>query len=384
MNTISLPSIKISKQEWLMLIFAMVVSRTVIYCLGLWGVTEFASGHYAEQPLLQTICRFDCVWFYRIIQDGYDLVPQWLSQKNAANWAFMPLQPFLGWIFSKFFSFENPINNARLGLVIASNLAFLISLPMILMALKQLRFSKGTQYAAIWLLCFSPYTVYSTAGYTEPLFIAFVTGVFLFSYRQQWAWVAALGLLAAITRNLGVFLVFPVLIIAIQHYGVNSFLRLKTPAVKVIAAIWIIPFGFFTYMAYLYFHVGDALAFGHIQIAWGRQLTNPFHWIMFGFEKGGPKLYLAIVALLSFALNIYLVVRKYYAEALFMFICLVLPLSSNLNAMPRYAFGLYPTFLGLLLLIERYQFIKTPMLCVFSAASTFIAIGFYSHMMFTV
>ena len=167
MNTISLPSIKITKQEWLMLIFAMVVSRTVIYCLGLWGVTEFASGHYAEQPLLQTICRFDCVWFYRIIQDGYDLVPQWLSQKNAANWAFMPLQPFLGWIFSKFFSFENPINNAHLGLVIASNLAFLISLPIILMALKQLRFSKGTQYAAIWLLCFSPYTVYSTAGYTD-------------------------------------------------------------------------------------------------------------------------------------------------------------------------------------------------------------------------
>ena len=174
------------------------------------------------------------------------------------------------------------------------------------------------------------------------------------------------------------------LIIAIQYYGVNSFLRLKTPAVKVIAAIWIIPFGFFTYMAYLYFHVGDALAFGHIQIAWGRQLTNPFHWIMFGFEKGGPKLYLAIVALLSFALNIYLVVRKYYAEALFMFICLVLPLSSNLNAMPRYAFGLYPTFLGLLLIIERYPFIKTPMLCVFSAASTFIAIGFYSKMFFSV
>ncbi len=75
--------------------------------------------------------------------------------------------------------------------------------------LKQLRFSKGTLYAAIWLLCFSPYTVYSTAGYTEPLFIAFVSGVFLFSYRQQWAWVAILGLLAAITRNLGVFLVFP-------------------------------------------------------------------------------------------------------------------------------------------------------------------------------
>ena len=102
MSALNLPSIKISQREWLTIIFAVIVSRTVIYCLGLWGVTEFASGHYAEQPLLQTICRFDCVWFYKIIENGYDLVPQWLSQKNAANWAFMPLQPFLGWIFSKF------------------------------------------------------------------------------------------------------------------------------------------------------------------------------------------------------------------------------------------------------------------------------------------
>ena len=150
------------------------------------------------------------------------------------------------------------------------------------------------------------------------------------------------------------------------------------------AAIWVIPLGFFTYMAYLYFHVGDALAFAHIQIAWGRQLTNPIHWLIYGFENGGPKLYLTIVTLLAFLLNIYLLTRKYYAEALFMFICLIIPLFSSLNAMPRYAFGLYPTFLGLLLFIERYPNAKTPMLCTFSAASTFIAIGFYSHIFFTV
>ncbi|ASK78815.1 hypothetical protein CF386_07315 [Paraphotobacterium marinum] len=384
MISLNLPSIKISKHEWFTIIIAVILSRIVIYSLGLWGVSEFASGQYAEEPLLQTICRFDCVWFYRIIENGYDLAPQWLSQKNAASWAFMPLQPFLGWFFSKFSVFSDPINDARIGLIIASNIAFLISLPMTLMALKQLNFSKSSQYAAIWLLCFSPYTVYSTAGYTEPLFIALVTGVFLFSYRQQWGWVAILGLLAAITRNLGVFLVFPVLIIAIQHYGINNFLRFKTPCLKVMAAIWVIPLGFFTYMAYLYFHVGDALAFAHIQIAWGRQLTNPIHWLIYGFENGGAKLYLTIVSLLAFLLNIYLLTRKYYAEALFMFICLIIPLFSSLNAMPRYAFGLYPTFLGLLLFIERYPNAKTPMLCAFSAASTFIAIGFYSHIFFTV
>ena len=95
MISLNLPSIKISKHEWFTIIIAVILSRIVIYSLGLWGVSEFASGQYAEEPLLQTICRFDCVWFYRIIENGYDLAPQWLSQKNAASWAFMPLQPFL-------------------------------------------------------------------------------------------------------------------------------------------------------------------------------------------------------------------------------------------------------------------------------------------------
>lgn len=116
----------------------------------------------------------------------------------------------------------------------------------------------------------------------------------------------------------------------------------------------------------------------------GRQLTNPIHWIIYGFNTGGPKLYLAIASLLAFALNLYLVFNKKYPEALFMFICLVLPLSSSLNAMPRYLFGLYPTFLGLAMIVERYPSVKTPLLCVFSAASCFISIGFFSHIMFTV
>ncbi len=244
MNPLSLTDIRLTRKDWLNLIFAVIVSRIVIYALGLWGVSMFMTGHYAEQPLLQTVCRFDCVWFYRIIDNGYDLVPQWLGQKNAANWAFMPLQPFLGWIFSHLTTFENPINNYRFGLAFASNLAFLFSIPMVLMVLKQLKISDTTRYTMIWALCFSPYTVYSSAGYTEPLFIALVAGVFLFSYRQQWFLVAVLGMLAAVTRNLGVFLVFPVLIIAIQHYGIQSFLRFKTPALKVLAAIWVILLAF--------------------------------------------------------------------------------------------------------------------------------------------
>ncbi|MFV0486441.1 MAG: hypothetical protein ACK5NL_04565 [Vibrio fluvialis] len=384
MNKVSQIEIRLNRSLWLTLIFAVIVSRVAFYSFGLWGVEMFAKNQDSELSAWQTICRFDCVWYARIIQYGYDLAPQWLNQQNAANWAFMPLQPLLGWVLSRFPFFSDSTENVRLGLVLVSNLSFFTSVVLTVMLLKQLKFGERLQYAVIWLLCFSPYTVYSMAGYTEPLFLSLVTATFLFSYRQQWFWVAVCGLLAAVTRNLGVFLVFPILLIAIQREGFEAIYRFKEQGAKAIAAIWVLPFGFFCYMTYLYFHMGDALAFGHIQIAWGRQLTNPVKWIVHGFTTRGTKLYLAIVSILGLALNLYLLYRKKYAEASFMLIGLLLPLSSSLNAMPRYLFGLSPTFLGIVLLFERYPFIQTPLLCLFSAAGTFISVSFFSHLFFTV
>jgi hypothetical protein len=104
----------------------------------------------------------------------------------------------------------------------------------------------------------------------------------------------------------------------------------------------------------------------------------------YGFERGGPKLYLTIVSLLGFALNGYLIYKKRYAEALFMFINLVIPLSSGVNAMPRYIFGLYPTYLAIILLLESYPRAKMPVLLCGAAMSTFISIGFFSSSFFTV
>ncbi|MFA0085179.1 hypothetical protein [Vibrio sp. 10N.261.51.F12] len=372
------PSLLVSKEQWITIVLAVVVSRLAFYVIGLLGAQAFNPESTAGLDVWHQVCRFDCIWFQRIADNGYDLVPTWMKGGNAANWAFMPMSPFLGWLMAKL------TGSTELALIIVSNITFFLSVPVFLMALKQLKFSVETQEAAIWLLCFSPYTVYSMAGYSEPLYIALVSGVFLACYRQQWAVVALLGMLAAVTRNLGVMLVFPVLIFGVQYYGVRSFMLLKEKALRVVLSIWLIPLGFFSYMAYLHFWMGDALAFGHIQIAWGRTLTNPLHWLSYGVEQGGPKLYLVIVTLFGVGLNVYLFAKKRYAEAVFMMINLLIPLSSGVNAMPRYIFGLYPTLLAILMLFERYPRTKAPVLLVCSSVSSLIAIGFFSKLFFTV
>ncbi len=372
------PSLAISKQQWMLIIVAVLVSRVALYGTGLIGTHAYNPETVANLDLWKQICRFDCMWFQRIADDGYALAPTYMKGGNAANWAFLPVSPYLG----KWMSWL--VGDTNLALILVSNLTFVFSIVVFLKALKQLSIREEMQEVAIWLMCFSPYGVYALSGYSEPLYITLISGVFIACYRQNWWLVGLLGLVAAITRNLGVMLVFSVLIFGVQAYGVSSFYRLKDNALSVIGAIWLIPLGFFTYMMYLHFHMGDALAFGHIQIAWGRVVSNPIEWLVYGVETGGAKLYLVIVSLMGFALNGYLFAKKRYAEAVFMLINLLIPLSSGVNAMPRYIFGLYPTYLAIILLLDNYPKSRMPTLLAGATLSTFFAIGFYSNVFFTV
>ncbi|MCV5180154.1 hypothetical protein OFC21_32565, partial [Escherichia coli] len=83
-------------------------------------------------------------------------------------------------------------------------------------------------------LAFSPFSAYFVSGYTESTFMALMLGMFLFAYREQWLMVAVLGVGISATRNLGVMMVFPVLILALQAYGWREFFRFTERAFKVV------------------------------------------------------------------------------------------------------------------------------------------------------
>ena len=124
------PSLRISGRDWLMIVAAFVLSRVALYGMGYFGVQLYGATDIGP---LQAYCQFDCVWFQRIIENGYDLYPRWLSKGNAANWAFMPLYPMLAGGLSSLFDMESLI-----GLMLVANIAFFISLPLMLLVLRQL------------------------------------------------------------------------------------------------------------------------------------------------------------------------------------------------------------------------------------------------------
>ena len=208
--------------------------------------------------------------------------------------------------------------------------------------------------------------------------------MFLFAYREQWVMVAFLGIFISGTRNLGVMMVFPVLILALQAYGWREFFRFTERAFKVVFTLWLIPLGLFSYMVYLYHLTGDALAFKHIQVAWGRYMDSPLDWWLSGFELGGRKAYLSIMVIFGWCLNGYLFSQKRWAEATLMFICCTIPLMTGLNAMPRYMFGLYPTLLAIILLAHRWPAIRPAVLCISGMVASFIAVAFVNFKFFTV
>lgn len=73
------PSLAISKQQWMLIIVAVLVSRAVLYGTGLIGTHAYNPETVANLDLWKQICRFDCMWFQRIADDGYALVPTYMK-----------------------------------------------------------------------------------------------------------------------------------------------------------------------------------------------------------------------------------------------------------------------------------------------------------------
>ncbi|QFI53803.1 hypothetical protein [Aeromonas simiae] len=370
------PSLRLSRQDWWLVIAAFLLSRIALYGFGYAGV------HLYGNPQLgpfQAYCQFDCVWFMRIIENGYDLYPRWLSKGNAANWAFMPLYPMLSGGLSKLIG-----GDTLTALMLVANTAFFFALPAMLLVMRQIKMDEETARFGVWLLAFSPFSAYFVSGYGESMFMLFMLLMFLFAYRQQWLLVGLIGILISSTRNLGVMMVFPVLILALQAYGWREFFRFTENAFKVVLTLWLIPLGLFSYMFYLYHLTGDALAFKHIQVAWGRAMDSPLDWWISGFELGGRKMYLSIMVMFGWALNLWLFSQKRWAEATLMVICCTIPLMTGLNAMPRYMFGLYPTLLAIILFSRRWPALRPAILCLSGMVASFIAVAFVNAKFFTV
>jgi hypothetical protein len=326
----------------------------------------------------QGMCRWDCSWYVKLSQTGYDPFPV-PTMINAGNWAFFPLYPILVAIVRTLTGLQTIVAATGLSIVLC-----IVSARVVWPLLgKDLR--AYTLFSAFLLA--GPFSIWFTTFYTEALFLLLSLCVFAALQKKQFLLAGLFAALLSGTRIVGVFIVFAILIeIWRAHRAAGGSWRDFIPAVlkqpTQLLAIFIAPLGLFAYMAYLHFHIGDALAFSHVQRAWSRPTGSPvvFVWnALTSFPKEGwiptPSQQLAVAVIVGYALAIALLVRKRYGMAVYALICLTLPLFAGMASVARFTAALAPMPLMLTELLASRRWLFAVSLFLLLAAGYFTTVG---------
>jgi hypothetical protein len=271
---------------------ALWASRAVVWIAGLYAILKigFLPGFVGPRItapyggfanlLVGPAARWDSAWYLSIAQHGYGV---------KARSAFFPLYPLA--------------TNA-VGFVVRSEIVagILISLSALLVALYLLHrlttLELGASYGrgAVLLMAFFPMALFFSAVYTEALLLALTIGAVYAARLERWALAGVLGALAAATRNTGVLILIPLVVLYIygprgtgvarRAIGDSSDWRARfaaryTPRREL---LWLalVPLGLLAFLLYMDVAYGDFLRPLHAtEIYWRRH----FH-LLRGLPRG--------------------------------------------------------------------------------------------------
>src|SRR4051794_3925467 len=221
---------------------AFVASRALIWVVAIAAVLRlgFAPGANAPaivRPYGWTISLltlpatpWDAGHYLAIADRGYD---------EPLRAAFFPLYPLLARVAS------GPLDSSLPGALLVSLVAFAVAL-YLLHRLVVLELGERYARPALLIVALFPTAFFFSAVYTESLFLALTVGAFYAARRQRWALAALCGALAAATRNTGVLILVPLVLL---------------PRERRRDAAWLaaVPLGLVAYLAY-WAHRGDTFA----------------------------------------------------------------------------------------------------------------------------
>jgi Gpi18-like mannosyltransferase len=283
------------------------------------------------------LCAWDCSWYAGIVRDGYDLKPHAHPKGDAANWAFFPAFP----LFASALGYVTALS-PEVSSVVAGKLFFFASI-LVFIKFAQAYNPRLPVGLAGAVVAFNPYVIYGNTGYTEPMFLFFSCAAFFCLKRERYVAAGAFGGLLTSIRLVGIFFLLSYLVAAIRKFFVSDMQRRDDIALGAL----LIPLGLSLFMVFLYFHMGDALAFLHIQRAWNRIPQSPLFHLAEGFNHGKLFLLWTAMTLGTLLLSVVLGFKKRLDLAVFTFFCTVIPLSTGLWSMPRYIWWQAPLLLAL-------------------------------------
>lgn len=223
---------------------------------------------------LDAWARYDATLYARLAQDGYQGSPFYRA-------AFFPLQPLVTAIVAPLTG-----GNTYIAGMVVSNVAYFFAL----LGLGTLALHEGsgaddkqqmaTARRAMLYLTVYPLALFLFAGYAESLFLALAIWCVVAIRRGAWWQAGVLGLLAAMTRQMGLFLVLPFA----YEYATRAGWRLRHLRLNA-AWVLLIPGGLLLFMGWLWYTVGDPLAFQHAEGQWKHVFTPPWATLAWAWRR---------------------------------------------------------------------------------------------------
>ena len=205
---------------------------------------------------------WDGRWYRIVAERGYLLV-----QGRFSDPAFFPLLPVLERAAS-----WTGIPPLVAGVLLA-NVGFLAGLILFYCLGQELLPEATARRAAIYLAVF-PFSFVFSMAYPEGVVLPLVALTGLFALRDRWLAAGACVALATLGRPEGLMLTIPVIAVAAKHWP-----RLTTEArAKAVAATLAGVSALVAFSLHLWWAVGDPLAWGKAERAWGRSFSVSGPW----------------------------------------------------------------------------------------------------------
>jgi hypothetical protein len=237
--------------------------------------------------LFEPWAHWDGVWFVRIASGGY--------RAHPAGAAFFPLYPLL---------VRGLMPLAFHNYVVAGVCVSLSCYAAAMLVLDRLvEQEAGSQIArgTVLLISVFPMAFFFQAVYSESLFLLLSLLSFWAGRRGRWGLAGAFGLLAALTRNSGLLLVAPLLVMWWEQRRAKALRlpggplattpRARPPALRSLALLALVPAGLGLYALYLWRVLGQPFAFTTAQRDWGRSLSWPSTTLWRAFYYSGEALF---------------------------------------------------------------------------------------------
>jgi Gpi18-like mannosyltransferase len=353
-------------------VVAFILLLSVLFAFGRLAIYWIVAQPFGG--LAKSLCQWDCGWYLSIVYDGYDLAPR-PDPVGQANWAFLPLYP----LTVRLATFLYGLNGAAAaaGIIISGLCCVAYSA----ISSIYVRDTRRLTEIVPWLLLATtwPTSFYNQSVYTESMYASLIMLCLLALHRNRILLAAIVAALASATRPPGILLSVAVA----AHVLVAGTLAGRPSArktTKLALSLAIAPLGLIAFMAFLQVHVGDALAFAHIQVAWYRTAGNPISRIWHAISSGDwdvftrwrtvqPAGWCAVSALLGLAAAALLVISRRLTEAYLLAGTVLLAASTGVQSMPRFVFA-HPVFLLAVYDVLRYL-PQTPFLVALCALAAF-------------